>query len=293
MYAVIEKEATDRLSAEDFSIYRSGSFDFCIVSKSSCLPLFAVEFDGPYHSNPEQVRRDISKNTLCKKAKLPLLRIGPNDIAEYERWTVLDFMLYRHALWRQEKNNIDLEVQERVSQLSPEAIETLVAEQDPCLDSYFIFALRYPLPAIKTLKRRLLQRFRIAPTTEHYLLQRSPDFLFDSLPSRQYTTDDGYATCTYGVTVRSPSSNCSDPLVTFERSSQMRYWLPLATDIPNPNIHFGHLTEEAVREFERRLRSLWPPHIPGIDPSNIAENFAEYLALRALEDWAEQKLRAA
>src|SRR5213593_229380 len=65
----------EHLPADVFDFWRMSHLDFVVATRDRTEPLFAVEFDGPYHRGPEQVARDILKNRLCKEAGLPLLRI--------------------------------------------------------------------------------------------------------------------------------------------------------------------------------------------------------------------------
>lgn len=46
-----------------------------LVTDLETRPLFAVEFDGPFHDTPKQQARDRKKNKLCERFELPLLRI--------------------------------------------------------------------------------------------------------------------------------------------------------------------------------------------------------------------------
>lgn len=49
-------------------------FDFLVLDEE-WMPLFAVEFDGPTHQDPEQIERDRKKDRICKHFDLSLLRI--------------------------------------------------------------------------------------------------------------------------------------------------------------------------------------------------------------------------
>jgi hypothetical protein len=43
----------------------------------------------------------------------------------------------------------------------------------------------------------------------------------------------------------------------------------------------------ASKQLHERIDSLWFPYLPGINPWDIAENYAEYLGLRTVEEWAK------
>ncbi|HDR4881555.1 DUF2726 domain-containing protein [Bacillus cereus] len=62
------------ISNELYSFALMAHFDV-IVTDLQGYPLFAVEFDGPTHTDPKQIERDMKKDTLCKRFDLPILRI--------------------------------------------------------------------------------------------------------------------------------------------------------------------------------------------------------------------------
>lgn len=50
-------------------------FDF-IVCRNQWDPIYAIEFDGKYHSSLVQKQRDTKKDELCRRADFPILRIN-------------------------------------------------------------------------------------------------------------------------------------------------------------------------------------------------------------------------
>lgn len=69
-------------------------FDFLVANGENHTPLFAVEFDGPYHQDNIQIKRDEKKNELCKSFQLPLLRINSNHISkEYRNLDLLSWLV--------------------------------------------------------------------------------------------------------------------------------------------------------------------------------------------------------
>ncbi len=61
------------INSSEFRFALSGHFDF-VVTNSDFDPLFAVEFDGPYHdSNDNQKRRDALKDSIVKFLIFPYL----------------------------------------------------------------------------------------------------------------------------------------------------------------------------------------------------------------------------
>ena len=56
-------------------------FDFLITDLES-KPLLAIEYDGEYHSNIKQKKRDELKNEICEKGGLWLVRLNKEDFKE-------------------------------------------------------------------------------------------------------------------------------------------------------------------------------------------------------------------
>jgi hypothetical protein len=69
----------DYLDRELFSYYTRSHFDFTVTTPEQ-KPVMAIEYDGPYHWEPEQIARDQKKHRICKEAGLPILRINANHV---------------------------------------------------------------------------------------------------------------------------------------------------------------------------------------------------------------------
>jgi hypothetical protein len=81
------------LERELFSYYTRSHFDFTVTSPEQ-KPVMAIEFDGPYHNDPEQIARDAKKDRLCKQAGLPILRINANHVLrKYRGMTLLRWII--------------------------------------------------------------------------------------------------------------------------------------------------------------------------------------------------------
>jgi hypothetical protein len=90
---VLEPEARE-LPSEEFQFYSRASLDFlvCHDDRDGTFEL-AVEYDGQYHEDPRQSRRDEIKNDLCARAGLPLIRIGGDAVCLRGETTILEFIL--------------------------------------------------------------------------------------------------------------------------------------------------------------------------------------------------------
>jgi len=77
------------ISDELYRYALQAHFDF-VVSDSGHQPLFAVEFDGPTHSEPDAKRRDKMKNELCERFEFSLLRVNRRYLsADFSNWDLL------------------------------------------------------------------------------------------------------------------------------------------------------------------------------------------------------------
>jgi hypothetical protein len=67
-------------------------FDFTVTDEGS-HPLFAVEFDGRFHTiDPETIRRDALKDAICDRFNFPLLRIGDDYFRRIGRFILLGWL---------------------------------------------------------------------------------------------------------------------------------------------------------------------------------------------------------
>ncbi len=69
------------ITSEEYSYALKAHFDFLICDKND-MPLFAVEFDGPTHAAPRQIRNDLLKDSLCEKLGLPVLRANSTHLTK-------------------------------------------------------------------------------------------------------------------------------------------------------------------------------------------------------------------
>lgn len=81
------------IESSEYSFALKAHFDFTITDSNVC-PLFVVEFDGPLHKeDPAQLGRDKTKNLLCKKFGLPILRINQNYFKKYRELDLLTWFI--------------------------------------------------------------------------------------------------------------------------------------------------------------------------------------------------------
>lgn len=84
------------ISDIDYRFSLQSHFDFVVVDAGT-KPLFVVEYDGAGHARPEQVARDVRKNSLCERFGLSLLRINSRYMES--KFRDLDLLTYFVEVW--------------------------------------------------------------------------------------------------------------------------------------------------------------------------------------------------
>jgi hypothetical protein len=292
---VLTKEPGESLSAEEFAFFTKAHVDF-VIATDDCQPrpIFGIEFDGPYHREKRQQERDVLKNRLCKKAGFPLLRIGADEIRSHDEVDLLSYMIDRFLSWESEYPEIMQHI-ERVSQeVSPAVLEHWIEEWDPVLDPYFHFGCAHPFPGLQKVMARLRESgIALSP------LEVKPDTQFmasGALECANCSRNDGFWGARHRVVIRNIRAPDQEVFVDVVREAAVRSWLPVETSISSilpllTEARSPKELEEINAVWERRLKGMWFPSIPGILPSDIAENFAEYLAFRAAEEQWQTALK--
>ncbi len=84
------------ISNEEFGFSLKAHVDFLVTDAEQEVQ-FCVEFDGPTHRNPEQIRRDELKNQLLARFRVPFIRINSRYLEE--RYRGLDLLTYFVEIW--------------------------------------------------------------------------------------------------------------------------------------------------------------------------------------------------
>jgi hypothetical protein len=81
------------ISDEQFRFALKAHFDFVVCDEEQ-TPQFAVEFDGPSHTDKAQRKRDALKDHLCEQLNFPILRINSNHlIKKYKSYSLLGWFV--------------------------------------------------------------------------------------------------------------------------------------------------------------------------------------------------------
>ncbi len=284
--ADVLKPEVNELSYPEKRFSSQAHFDFVVVDGKSTIPLFALEFDGPYHKDVGQKLRDIRKNRLCSLARFPLLRVTSVHLNEHNKTTLLEFMLRRYELWPAEQKRLMKDIGEYVSTLTQEEFDRLTegGVADPSIDPHFYFNLENPFPGVARVSDRLFRRFGIV-TDCHKISREGALRCHVGIPGRE-TSPGRMWLVKRGYVLYRPHSvhhhlDVGDGEKLYEGKVQfgMEWGLLTAEDWQ---------TDEVPFDYFRRSRRLpfWFGDPPGIHIPDIVECFSEYLALCRIESWA-------
>ena len=302
---MIGTEKGERLTSEEYGFLRTSHLDFVIVEgKKYFKPIFAVEFTPPQHlTDKNQIRRNILKNRLYMKAKLPLLSIGDRETAEKDKITLLEFMLQRLTAWQKEEKKILQEIEDYINLLEPEVFESLTEDGilDREIDPTVIFDFRHPFSGILKVARRLSVNFGIfiahmmSSFRNIYSLTQSPIVCYVNHTGMSFTENDVKQTYSFKVlremqpkkrlsrTARKSDTPDSNVMFEGKVDFSMRWALPVAEDYGKSKSGPEYYAQKGVIPYDY-------PSIPGIHIPDITSWFCNYLALREIENWAEENL---
>jgi len=299
---VFQRQRGERLTKEDKRFLKCSELDF-VVANSDSIPAFAVEFDGPWHQLAETEARDVRKNRLCSMAMLPLLRITDTELEEFDRYTILEFIVMRFLAWRAESPGIERRIHEHISKLDERHKEALLEGgiAHPCIDPTFHFDIAHPFPRTKDVAKRLLDRHGIVSVlAEPFLKEVSPPKsfrLFSDVfaPSQcRYDGHDLVVRCDYIVSrsaepffgtksiANAQDRHSSQVLKKGAIDFRLRASLPIVSDYDPQEAPIDYFMREG--EIPISFHQL-----PGVTPHNIGETVSEYLGFREVEKWADKE----
>lgn len=266
---VIGIEPGEVLPPEDRNFLKTSHLDFLICERGGALrPAFAVEFDGPHHHQEPYVTRDIRKNRLCAKARLPLIRITDSALREAERLTVLEFMLQGALAARRKEARRDQTFEPNLT------VARRLFGKHKIVTPFTSTILVRSLPTSAQLRILSMMSKDAASPDPNEVVKECEYTLYELPPGvRRFEFKDGKV-ATAGVTV------LREGLVRFG----LQWILPVVHDFAR---------DEAPIEYLGRRGKMPYVHaeLPGLHIPDIAESFAEYLALIEIERWAKRHIR--
>lgn len=299
---VMQREKGQPLSKEDRKFMESSELDF-VVANADSIPEFAVEFDGPFHQIDEkQANRDVRKNRLCDLAKLPLWRITDTELEDFDKCTILEFIIMRFLAWRNESDDIKRVIAEYWSTLDTEERHALTdgGIADPTIDPTVHFDIAHPFPRTREVAKRLLEQHGLVsllaqPFLRHTPLQREYRLFCDVFAPSQERFDDHdlVVRCDYVVSrSKSPFSGIMTIASEVDRKSSevlMRGALDFRVRASLPVVPDYDDSETPIECFMRNGKMpISFPELPGVTPHDIGETMSEYLGLREIEKWIEE-----
>ena len=300
---VLQREDGETLDKRDREFMESSELDF-VVANSESMAEFAVEFDGPFHQlDSTQAPRDVRKNRLCSMASLPLWRIADTELKEFDKCTILEFIIMRFLAWRAESAGIERQIADYVSTLGEARKKALVdgGIADPDIDPFVHFDIANPFPRTRDVAKRLLHRHRIVSLLAQPFLKAMPSpapfRLFADVFAPSQESFDGHdlvVRCDYMVsrsvepflgtrTIASERDRKSSVILKKgELDFRLRASLPIVPDYD---------PKEAPIEYFMRTGNMPVsfPELPGVTPYDIGETVSEYLGFREIEKWAEKE----
>ena len=141
-------------------------FDFVVHAplsdRHATHPLFAVEFDGPGHSEPGAMARDVRKNRLCLASGLQLVRVDSTYLYERDRLSLIEWLATLFAAYRRRMPELLAGRDAEIDAMDPADIEAagpFLFGERPDLDVDLIFRLENPFPPAQRLARHLADRY--------------------------------------------------------------------------------------------------------------------------------------
>jgi hypothetical protein len=311
LQVVLDREQ-EALPYEEFQLLTRGHLDFTIYDAVDHRPAFAIEFDGLGHDDPRQIKRDVTKNRLCARAGLPLIRIGFAELHEQEQMTVLGWLIERFVTWERDVANAHHAPSPRTPEgellparylytdlqtgavwvfrspfeclrveIGPGGILQTQVEDDPDVllkIAAGIFSDRNPYPGNAVIAERLLTKFGIecpgATEPREAKDRASAPYVFEiAWPGKRHPVAQGRA----------------GRAIVAEREALLRK-ANRPNQVPFRTVGLARLTLANKTGLTPAEEEALEPDPPWINPEWMAIDLAAYDALRELERWAKLHL---
>jgi len=284
---VLQIDEDEVLSKPERNTLSSSSFDNVIYNAES-WPEFAVEFDGPHHhQDAKQRASDIRKNLLCQKARFLLLRIGDEFLTEYEKTTLLEYLIQRFVAWKKDQSQISAAQEEIGSYLAARGATEL--DYESLDDPLIMWDLLHPFPGSTEIAQALYTKYGVV--TSHI----DPEVYEEAVSQAEYLFFQMEGSGAAPIGLYHYSAERRFGLRKMRRQALGRYdWEPMhsvtaavsyqwrlpTADLFAPVTNSNGIFEETVHGQQ----------LPGISMQEVAEHFCDFLALRQLKAWADQNL---
>jgi len=275
---VIFANKNNEFNREERRYIQDSTFDFVVFDENS-FPRLTIEFDGPVHDIFEKKKAsDIKKNRICMKQRLPLLRIRDFHLKEYEKITILEYILLRFVKWNIERDQILEEVNDFFAELSEQEVKnyTMDGILDPSVDPTVIFDLKYPFPGITKIKQRISNIYGIS---DRNILGNK---------SLSKVEEDG--SITY-IEYRKLKTSIKMSNNSVDQDINKMFSAPINLLCLIPTEKDWDPSESAHDYFKKCGRfPVAFNDVPGLSANELAETLAEYFVLKKIENWLEKNV---
>jgi hypothetical protein len=271
--ATIEKRGY--LPQDLFDYFRRAELDYVIFDREPpCAPLFAIEFDGDFHtSDRETRRRDILKNRLCKMAGIPLLRVGSKNIQPLlGKTSFLSYVLQILLRYKEEHEG-----------------KNYIAPEDPDIftEEEYDEICRHNLPEVRMLRSQLADDYGIVNIYDSRSSVSRLAYSFQ-LGRSDYAKTETSAEHEGVLVLRAVNPSISAPEewpIVRQISRKISLRLSYRTNSqPRPPWPKGPLDIESMESHLRWMQTepLFFLSLPGVNWDFVASNILEHICLKQL-----------
>ncbi len=290
---VVDSEIRKILSKKAKNLFDNSHFDFIVTNKNH-IPLFAVEFDGPFHELYDKKRiNDIRKNRICQLAELPLIRVTDLQLQSFDSISVLRFIAYRYVKWTNDYPKIHQEWEKELSEMSEDELEAITSEGylSPPYDPHFRFDIKHPFPLRDEVIEKLVNKHHLY---NFITINNRDSFWYSVFPGGDRSMD-GIFTSSYHYGIykgNESNSNISWKEGRLETKGVnilkeekiefgMKWALITAEDFNNDTAPF-------LYEQQNGFLPIYHPDLPGSYIPSICRSIAEYISYKRLLQFVEE-----
>lgn len=293
---VVTQEQKGELKKALRNTLNNSHFDIVVTDKHH-IPVFAVEFDGPHHSVYERtIRSDIRKNRICQIAKLPLIRVSDEHLTQYDSISIVQFIAYRHRMWREHYQKILKELTEKFENLADDEYKYFKGEGrfSSDFDPSFQFHLRFPFPKTSEIRTQLAEKYNLNP---HPPFQETKEvYWYTVFPGGEGSDLTGtyHYDYTYGLYFGSSekrlswdkgniSSSKTKTLLKDRFRVKVKWSLVTAED-------YDFMEPPYLYNERHGFMPIYHADIPGAHLPYIADCMCEYFCYKRIQKWVEENL---
>jgi len=221
-------------------------------------------------------------------AGLQLLRIGDNFLTEYEKITLLEYVVRRFVDWRKDSDEISQEESDIAEHLA--AAGASEEEYDRMRDPQIMWDLMHPFPASLKIAEALYSDYGIvsshidsevyvkAVSEPEYIIFERSNMGSHPIGLYHYSEERSYELRTV---IREAPGKCHSERIHFLTVGTSYCWRLPTVDLGPPDSTKPRLIIEVAHG----------QNLPGIPMSELADHFCDFLALDKLRMWVKQNLR--